>query len=324
MTPTNQLKIGILVLYGPSTTGEWGEDVMSMVMKNRHDYAKRHGYEIINGNSEIDPTRPVAWSKLLAIKKFLPHYDYIFYIDTDAVFMNPSIRLEDLIAAGDSGYAEKPKDFIMTKDWNGPNTGCFFTRRSEWSADFLQLAWDQEHLVPPVSPSPGHGKHPFEYEQRAFHYLLRTRVWKSRPALPVYTPSPPRHIHNDKTGDIHSVRTEGTPAPSLSDRVGSSADIWQHFSFSLPQCALNSYSIHPLDLSHFRYISKAQVGIILSTCDICIFEAIQSNYIVSGLVYSFQFVDGDFIIHFAGKKGAIKMEMLKHHLTIAQQNFKVS
>jgi hypothetical protein len=34
-----------------------------------------------------------------------------------------------------------------------------------------------------------------------------------------------------------------------------------------------------------------------------------------------QFVDGDFIIHFAGKKGAIKMELLRHYLQEASRNF---
>jgi hypothetical protein len=257
-------KIAILVMYGESTTGEWGDDLMDMVMKNRYDYAKRHGYDVINANSVIDKTRPVAWSKLLAVKQHLRDYDYIFYIDTDAVFMNPRVRLEELIAIGDDGTSKQPKDFIMTKDWNGPNTGTFFARRSEWTEAFLQLAWDQKHLIPPISPAEGGGKHPFEYEQRAFHYLLNTRVWKARAGLPTYSPDRPPPPAPQKApvtltghGALHQAQKE---ILSLAQRVGSSREVWQHFSFALPQCAMNSYSLHPLDIKHFKHTARSQVS----------------------------------------------------------------
>jgi hypothetical protein len=32
-------------------------------------------------------------------------------------------------------------------------------------------------------------------------------------------------------------------------------------------------------------------------------------------------VEGDFIIHFAGKKGAPKMNLLKHYLHLAREKF---
>lgn len=34
-----------------------------------------------------------------------------------------------------------------------------------------------------------------------------------------------------------------------------------------------------------------------------------------------QYVEGDFIIHFAGKKGAPKMNLLKHYLALSRRNF---
>ena len=54
-----------------------------------------------------------------------------------------------------------------------------------------------------------------------------------------------------------------------------------HITF-VPQCTFNSYSMHPLETRGDRDAS--------------------------------QYVDGDFIIHMAGKKGQIKIAMLEHYL----------
>eukprot|EP00602_Paraphysomonas_sp_CaronLab_P008001 CAMPEP_0185034254 /NCGR_PEP_ID=MMETSP1103-20130426/23953_1 /TAXON_ID=36769 /ORGANISM="Paraphysomonas bandaiensis, Strain Caron Lab Isolate" /LENGTH=312 /DNA_ID=CAMNT_0027570833 /DNA_START=63 /DNA_END=1001 /DNA_ORIENTATION=- len=261
------LRIGLLFLYGESLNGEWGSDVMKMVMDNRIKYAKLHGYDIINANSVIDKSRPIAWSKLLAVKKYLPDYDYILYIDMDAVIMEPSVKLENIISMASSKV--KQYDFIMTDDWNGLNTGVFFVRRSEWSLAFLQLAWDQWQLIPPRSTAPGNEKHPFEYEQRAFHYLLNTPMWKSRPKLPTYK------------GEGVVVQGKGS---------GGSRGMRTHF-LSLPQCTMNSYALHPFDYAHSQHREFSQ------------------------------YVDGDFIIHFAGKKGSAKMAILKHYLELAEKKF---
>jgi hypothetical protein len=96
--------------------------------------------------------------------------------------MEPLIPLQTLIAAGNPHGS---KDFIMTNDWNGLNSGVWFAKNGLWAEGFLQLAWEQKHLIPARSDAKGHPKHPFEYEQRAFHYLLDSDVWKAR-GLPRY------------------------------------------------------------------------------------------------------------------------------------------
>ena len=59
-------------------------------------YAKRHGYKLINGNSLIDASRGAAWSKLYAMEQSLPNFDYVMYMDMDAVIMNMDKNLERL------------------------------------------------------------------------------------------------------------------------------------------------------------------------------------------------------------------------------------
>jgi hypothetical protein len=83
-------KIGMIVLYGESINGEWGPEIMGLVMENRYRYAKHHGYDVIEANDLIEKSRPIAWSKLLAVKQHLQDYDYLFYIDMDAVSLSLS------------------------------------------------------------------------------------------------------------------------------------------------------------------------------------------------------------------------------------------
>jgi hypothetical protein len=194
-------RIAVVALYG----GDWPPALMSRVMKNKETYCQKHGYHFVNGNKYVDNSRPPAWSKLIAVKEVLRNYDYLMYIDMDAIIMDMSRPIEYFIAAGSD------KDVIMTEDWGGPNTGVFICRNSSWTSSFFTEAWNQKQLVQPTTPD---GKrYPFEYEQRAIHYLLDTEKWRSRD-LPKYP------------GDIENNRN--------------------HVAY-LPQCAFNAYSLHPFD-----------------------------------------------------------------------------
>lgn len=139
-----KLKIGIILLYGRSAAGGWDEDIMKKVLHNRYSYASHHGYDVINCNDLIDRTRPVAWSKFLALLHYLLFYDYMMYIDMDVVIMQPSITIESLIFATEKSA---DADLILQADWNGLNTGIFLAKNTTWTRDFLQLAWNQKQLV---------------------------------------------------------------------------------------------------------------------------------------------------------------------------------
>jgi len=177
-------------------------------------------------------------------------------------------KIEDFIAYDLSARSPAPavlveSDFIMTQDWSGPNTGVWIAHKSVFTKWFLTTAWTEGGQF--VLPKTDKGVSlPFEYEQRVFHYMLDTDVWRAR-GLPTYSP------------------------PADAGVVKSVADIQKHFSF-LPQCAFNSYAVHPmyLNLRADRQIS--------------------------------QYVPGDFLIHFAGKKGRAKVDLLNHYLNIAEND----
>lgn len=311
-------RIGIVCLYEQDNAkfrhsnapkAAWSAELVSRLIDNRKHYAQLHNakygskgtaeYVVIEASLEVDHTRPTAWSKLLALRHHLADYDYLFYIDMDVVIMRPDVQLDGIINLANKMHREivrreskqpeaevEPPDLILTADHNGPNTGLFFLRNSPFSFWLLDELWSCSEglsfptpkLGPPLphSEETAEGKqkdkgflglgiggrvYPFEYEQRAFHYLLQTDVWTRR-SLPIYK------------GDVHSTAF-------IRSRTA-----------VLPQCTMNSYSVHPL----------AWLNVLSPTPN----------------AYAADYVHGvDFAVHLAGYKGRIKVDMLEHYLEVS-------
>ncbi|KAG1362547.1 putative alpha-1,2-galactosyltransferase [Cocos nucifera] len=67
--------------------------VMDAVGGNKRAYAERMGYDFIDARRLVDPSRPPNWSKILAVRSHLHHYDWLFWNDADTVVTNPDISL---------------------------------------------------------------------------------------------------------------------------------------------------------------------------------------------------------------------------------------
>ena len=147
---------------------------------NKRAYAQRHGYKLfVAPESLVDPTRPVAWSKLRAMEAALEAGAHLVaWFDADALIMAPEMRLEAIYDAVSHGGAAQ----VVASDHRGPNTGVWLMRSGPWSAAFLQRM--QELGDTYVSMRPGQSL--FRYEQRAFHYLFQTAVWRATMAGHVY------------------------------------------------------------------------------------------------------------------------------------------
>ena len=99
-------------------------------------YCLQNNYDFrIFKDKDFDKSRPASWSKIKFIKKVLPDYKFVFWIDSDAIFTNMRVRLEDFIVDG--------KDFYMCQDipktkFNG---GVMLFRNSEWVFWLLDEIW---------------------------------------------------------------------------------------------------------------------------------------------------------------------------------------
>ena len=70
--------------------------------------------------------------------------------------MNFSLKIESLIP-----NTNRPHDLIFTKDWNGINSGAFLAKNTQWTKDFLRLAYAQTQFDNQGPDSDT--KYPFEY-----------------------------------------------------------------------------------------------------------------------------------------------------------------
>jgi len=61
------------------------EGLMELVTPNKRNYVARHGYEFVDASDVLDKERPPSWSKILAVRKSLPHYDWVFWNDAVCV-----------------------------------------------------------------------------------------------------------------------------------------------------------------------------------------------------------------------------------------------
>ncbi|EFJ20553.1 hypothetical protein SELMODRAFT_443878 [Selaginella moellendorffii] len=144
------------------------EGLMELVTPNKRAYVDLHGYDFIDASDCLDRSRPPSWSKILAVRKHLASYEWVFWNDADSLVTNPTISLEDIVnsVVGDVEFQDMP-DFIVTEDVTGVNAGMFFFRNSEWSQQFLELWWNQTSFIKPF----GHSK---SGDNDALKHLIRS------------------------------------------------------------------------------------------------------------------------------------------------------
>jgi galactosyl transferase GMA12/MNN10 family len=115
---------------------------VELCTQSQEAYALRHGYTRITDESVCDPSRPLPWSKIPLIQKYLSHYDYIVWMDADVLIMNPEIKLEIFI------NMMKPSSFmIIGHDLNNLNTGVFVIRNCPLAREFLADVWNKTEYL---------------------------------------------------------------------------------------------------------------------------------------------------------------------------------
>lgn len=248
-------KVGLLMVYNPGY-GLPDETLVPRLIKNRENYCAKHQCTVISTPQPNQPltsagqSRGPAWGKLIAMREQLETGQYDYMMYVD---MDMVIMNPEISPASIINQAPPGQDFIVTSDWSGINTGIIFARNTNFTTSFLKLAYAQEQLVPTYA-SNGE-RHLFRYEQRAFHYLLNTPLWAEQ-GLPLYP--------------------------------GNYTELRRHFT-SLPQCSMNSYALHPLDMKATRSQS--------------------------------QYVKSDFIVHMAGKNQELKGDFMRYYLSLAEEKY---
>jgi len=126
--------------------GDKFKECMKFGIESKVRYCKKHNYDFIDDESvyyEKGKDRPIAWSKILIVKKYLPYYDYVVWMDADTLITNDNIKLEDYI----NDHLDV-REFLFTRDVsNKINTGVFFVKYSHMSFKFLDLIYSKEEYI---------------------------------------------------------------------------------------------------------------------------------------------------------------------------------
>jgi hypothetical protein len=119
-------------------------------LASKRAYAARHGYTFLGGGGAgceavWDRTKPIPWSKIRFILKYLDDYDYLFWSDGDVIITNPDIRIEDLLVP----LLPPGKDMLWCRDACGNlnNGNVLFRGKSAWARDYLERAYNQSDLT---------------------------------------------------------------------------------------------------------------------------------------------------------------------------------
>ena len=105
-----------------------------------YKYADRHKFDV-KIFDDIATDRAVPWNKIVILQKiFSLDYDYVVWIDADALFIHYDKDIRDEIEQGKELYMVK--HFIGGKDV--PNTGVMLLKNSSWSEDFLNKTWEMK------------------------------------------------------------------------------------------------------------------------------------------------------------------------------------
>ncbi|KAF3321768.1 putative glycosyltransferase 5 [Carex littledalei] len=121
-----------------------GDHYLLKSTKNKIDYCRLHGIEIVYNMAHLDKELAGYWAKLPLLRRLMlshPEIEWIWWMDSDALFTDMAFELplkkyenHNLII---HGY---PDLLFEQHSWIALNTGSFLLRNCQWSLDLLD-AW---------------------------------------------------------------------------------------------------------------------------------------------------------------------------------------
>jgi len=108
------------------------------------NYCKKWGYDFIEDSSNTDKSRPLQWSKIKLILKYLSDYDYFVWIDADTLIMNQEISIESFIVRL---MVPENKELIYSKEYSWVNTGVMFIKNTDFMNNFFKESWRHPNLI---------------------------------------------------------------------------------------------------------------------------------------------------------------------------------
>jgi hypothetical protein len=162
------MDICILTSYTDETWwNNYGKcDYGDLSSTNHLNYANTHNYSFIKRivkDSDYSNWHP-TWVKIDMLIKTLPLFDYVVWIDSDAIFINEKIKIEEFISENIDLIIPKLEiDRLTDKIHTNTTTGFMIWKNSDWSMNMLKNMWN----------NPGDCRFDYFHEQSRLNELLR-------------------------------------------------------------------------------------------------------------------------------------------------------
>ncbi len=120
-------------------------DLLGISATTFADYARRWGWDLVLSAEELSDGRPPAWGKIPFVRELLDGYEWVLWLDADAIVVD--------LEADIAGVIEPGKDlYLVEHEWGDepqrpPNSGVFLIRATDWSRRLLDRMWASEHLT---------------------------------------------------------------------------------------------------------------------------------------------------------------------------------
>lgn len=170
-----------------------GDHYLLKSIKNKIDYCRLHGIEIVYNMAHLDKYLSGYWSKLPLIRRLMlshPEVEWIWWMDSDALFTDMVFEIpvhkyenHNLVI---HGY---PDLLFDKKSWIALNTGSVLFRNCQWTLDLLDT-WAPMGPKGPTRDNAGRivtaflsGRPAFEADdQSALIYLLISQkdIWMDK------------------------------------------------------------------------------------------------------------------------------------------------
>ncbi|PWZ26024.1 putative glycosyltransferase 6 [Zea mays] len=135
--------------------GGAGDHLMLRFLKNKLDYCRLHGIELLYNREFLHPAMGGYWAKIPIVRAAMlahPDAEWVWWVDSDAVFTDMDFSLP-LAKYGGRNFVVYgwPDKFFVRKSWLGLNAGVFLIRNCQWSLDFMDEwarmgpAYPEEH-----------------------------------------------------------------------------------------------------------------------------------------------------------------------------------
>ncbi|KAD2805983.1 hypothetical protein R6Q59_029030 [Mikania micrantha] len=163
-----------------------GDHYLLKSIKNKIDYCRIHGIEIVYNMAHLDKELSGYWAKLPLIRRLMlshPEVEWIWWMDSDALFTDMVFELPLSKYKDHNMVIHGYPDLLFNqKSWIALNTGSFLFRNCQWSLDLLD-DWAPMGPKGPVREEAGKiltanlkGRPAFEADdQSALIYLLITK-----------------------------------------------------------------------------------------------------------------------------------------------------